>query len=96
MSASERLNFVQICARFANDEMAVVQFMQGRGRQKNMTPLRTAHGPAVQGGSRRCAMAVRSKGAVPAPLGWHTKVPWNGSARMTKEDDGRHYLLNCI
>uniref|UniRef100_A0A5S6QVZ9 Uncharacterized protein n=1 Tax=Trichuris muris TaxID=70415 RepID=A0A5S6QVZ9_TRIMR len=31
MSASERLNFVQICARFANDEMAVVQFMQGRG-----------------------------------------------------------------
>uniref|UniRef100_A0A5S6QRQ3 Uncharacterized protein n=1 Tax=Trichuris muris TaxID=70415 RepID=A0A5S6QRQ3_TRIMR len=64
-----------------------------------MPLLRTVHGPAVQGGPRRCAMAVRSKGmpkgAVPAPLGWH-----GGSVerkcRMIKEDDGRHYLLNCI
>uniref|UniRef100_A0A5S6Q2G3 Uncharacterized protein n=1 Tax=Trichuris muris TaxID=70415 RepID=A0A5S6Q2G3_TRIMR len=64
-----------------------------------MPPLRTVHGPAVQGKSRRCAMAVQSKGmpkgAVPAPLRWH-----GGSVerkcRMIKEDDGRHYLLNCI
>uniref|UniRef100_A0A5S6QUW3 Uncharacterized protein n=1 Tax=Trichuris muris TaxID=70415 RepID=A0A5S6QUW3_TRIMR len=99
MSASERLNFVQMCAQFANDEMAVVQSMQGRGRQKNMTPLRTVHGPAVQGGPRRYAMAVRSKGmpkgAVPAPLRWH-----GGSVERKCADDQRrrthHYLLNCI
>uniref|UniRef100_A0A5S6QCY2 Uncharacterized protein n=1 Tax=Trichuris muris TaxID=70415 RepID=A0A5S6QCY2_TRIMR len=88
MSVSERLNSVQMCARFANDEMAVVQSMQGMVRQKNMIPLRTAHGPAVQGGPRQYAMAVRSqgmpKGAVPAPLGWH-----GGSVERKCADDQR-------
>uniref|UniRef100_A0A5S6QJI5 Transposase zinc-ribbon domain-containing protein n=1 Tax=Trichuris muris TaxID=70415 RepID=A0A5S6QJI5_TRIMR len=31
MSSTMRLNFAQMCARLANDEIAAVQFMQGRG-----------------------------------------------------------------
>uniref|UniRef100_A0A5S6Q9B3 Uncharacterized protein n=1 Tax=Trichuris muris TaxID=70415 RepID=A0A5S6Q9B3_TRIMR len=53
-----------------------------------MPLLRTVHRPAVQGGPRRCAMAVRSKGmpkgAVPAPLGWH-----GGSVERKCVDDQR-------